>query len=638
MPSDADLLEQNRILRERLERLERGSGSPIDPLVRVVAEHAPSFFAMVTPDGRMVATGRTSEAFGSVVGRSVWEFTDPGSLAVTREAFARVVATKQPTTYESVGYGEDGEPNHTYVVRAAPLIEDGVVSLILLIPTDITERVRLERSLAISEQKVRLAVEAAGVGLWSWDFVRDEVNWDQRMLDIFGASAPPRDYPTYLALIHPDDVAMVRRNIEGALASGVYTSFEHRLAPRGDGVERWVLGLGSVQRDATGKAIFMMGGAIDITSKKGVEAQLHRAQRVEAMGQLSAGLAHNFNNLLGVMLPNLEILREQSDGEQAGLADAALSAALQARDLIKRLMSIAAPRPASAAETCDPREVLDRAAGICRATFPREISLTAAIQPDLGHVSMGASELEQVALNLLVNARDAVEPVADRERRIEILVDVVDGTAGAKLARVRVRDSGVGMSAALRARVFEPFFTTKPAHRGAGLGLADALVRVREAGGNLECESEEGRGSTFTILLPLAPVPPVAGSTPPPPATAGRGETILIVDDEAMVRGAVGRLLKRRGYDVLEAGDAKEARALLATEGARVRLVLLDQSMPHETGPEALPSLKRLTDAPIVLFSGGNVDLPPGAAALLQKPAQAAELLAVVQELLGKRA
>jgi PAS domain S-box-containing protein len=637
MSSVTDLIEQNRILRERLERLERGSGSPIDALVRVVTEHAPAFFSMVTPDGRIVATGRTSEAFGSVVGRSVDEFTEAGSLAVTREAFARVVATRQPTTYETVGFGENGEPNHTYVVRAAPLLEDGVVSLILLIPTDITERVRLERSLAISEQKLRLAVEGAGVGLWSWDFVRDEVKWDQRLMDIFGAGEVPRDYPTYLALIHPDDVALVRRNVEAALATGVYTPFEHRLAPRGDGVERWVLGLGSVQRDATGKALFMMGGAVDITSQKRTEAQLQRAQRVEALGQLSAGLAHNFNNLLGVMLPNLELLREQTDGEPAALADAALSAALQARDLIKRLMSITAPRAAGAAATSDPREVLDRAAGICRATFPREIALTTDIQPDLGHVSMSGSELEQVVLNLLVNARDALEDVSGRERRIEILVDTVLGGAGVKLARVRVRDSGVGMAAALSARVFEPFFTTKPAHRGAGLGLADALVRVREAGGNLECESEEGRGSTFTILLPLAAVAPTADVASSPPATSGRGETILIVDDEAMVRGAVGRLLKRRGYEVVEAGDAKEARALLATEGARVRLVLLDQSMPHETGPEALPSLKRLTAAPIVLFSGGNVELPPGAAAVLQKPAQAAELFALVQELLGKR-
>jgi two-component system, cell cycle sensor histidine kinase and response regulator CckA len=637
MAAPADLQEENRILRERLEQLERSRLEQVDPVMRALMDNVPAFLNVITPEGRSVATGRTSEAFGSVIGRSVFEFAEADQHETMRAAYARVRATKQATTYETVAYGENGEPNHTYIVRVVPMIEGDAVSMLMLIPTDITERVRLERSLALSEQKLRLAVESTGVGLWSWDMERDQVLWDPRALAIFGVSAVPRDYGAFLDLIHPDDREMVQDTIQRAREVGVYTPFEHRLALRDGGPERWVLGTGAIVRDGQGNPTAMMGGVIDITAQKHAAAQLQRAQRVEALGQLSAGLAHNFNNLLGAIIPNLELVREHASPDQEESLVAALNASLQARDLVKRLMFLTAPRGPAGANACDPREVAERAVALCRVSFPREIQLATDLTPGIGQVAMSASDLDQILLNLLFNARDALEQTTGRERKIEVMLDAPPDP-GRRQARLRVRDNGSGMTEAVARQIFEPFFTTKPDHRGAGLGLADVLVRVREVEGRLEYDSKPGEGTTFTVLLPVADAPATAAPPGPEPGLSeGRSQLILLVDDEPAVRTGVARLLTRQGYRVLEAGNAEEARTLLKVQGRDVKLVLLDQSMPRESGPEALPSLKQLTGAPIVMFTGGFSELPPGTAATLQKPAQAADLFRVVEHFIALR-
>jgi two-component system cell cycle sensor histidine kinase/response regulator CckA len=628
-----EVLEQNRILRERLERLETAQPGLIDPLLHTIVEHAPAFLTAITPDGRLVATGRTSEAFGSVIGRSVFEFTEPAEHTLMRRAYARVCETKQPLIYESTGQGENGEPNHTYIVRAVPVIEHDTVKTIVLIPTDITDRVRLERALEHSEAKLRFAVAATRMGLWSWDLERDAVTWDERVLEIFGVSEPPADQRQYLALIHPEDRPLVVSALEQATRTGVYASFEHRLAQPMNGVERWVLGTGTVLKNPGGQATGLMGGALDITAQKSVAAQLQRAQRVEALGQLTAGLAHNFNNLLGAIIPNIELGLQHPASEDRAPLKAALDASLQARDLVKKLTSLTRQRPTEAAKWSDPREVLERAAAICRATFPREIQLTLTLPPKTRHVSIDASDLDQVVLNLLLNARDAFEQSQGRSRLIEVMLDDVSGP---RHVRLRVRDNGAGMSTAVQARIFEPFFTTKPTHRGSGLGLADAVLRLQDADGTIECHSAVGEGTTFTVLLPEAPAPIARPARAAAQPIASNGETILIVDDEAGVRTAIGRLLTQKGYEVLEAESAEQARATLTVRGAAVSLILLDQSMPNESGPEALPSLKRLTDAPIVLFTGGVGDVPPGIAGLLEKPALAADLLKLVHDLIDR--
>lgn len=629
------LEEENRVLRERVAQLERALARGTDPILCALGQHADSYLTVVTPQGRFLATARPSEGFGSVVGRSVFEFVDEPSVEVMRNAFARVVESRRPQSYESVGYGEDGSPNHTYLTRAVPMIENDEVRAIVLVPTDISERVRLERSLVEKEESLRFALAASRMGLWRWDMVSGEIEWSERLLQICGLQQPPQNYQGYLALVHPDDRASVEQMTAEALRSGVYQSSEHRLIPRHGGGTLWVLASGTVLKDSRGQAVGLMGGAFDITEQKQLALQHQRAARVESIGQLTAGIAHNFNNLLAVIVPSLELqLSAMPESERAGLCDA-LGAALQARDLVRNLLSLTHRDAARPAASADPCEVVARVLSICRTTFPREIGLRQIAPSDLGLVSMSTSDLEQVLLNLLFNARDALEHSTKPEREIEVCASRVEQAGEAKVA-LRITDTGDGMSAEVRGRLFEPFFTTKPPHQGSGLGLANALERVRQAGGTLECESGPERGTTFTILLPSRPRPlPAAPASAPVIASTRVHATLLLVDDEPQVRKVVARFLEGEGYRVLQASNAGEAREVLR-RGERVDLVILDQSMPRETGTQAFPSLRALTAAPVLLFTGMAPVLPEGMDGLLEKPARLEELHRVVRETLRK--
>jgi|GEM_PF-1122998 len=630
-----DLEEENRTLRERIVQLEQALASGVDPILRALSEHAASYLSVLTPKGRFLAVGRPSEAFGSVVGRSVFEFVEPSSAERMREVLARVVQTRQPERYESVGYGEDGTLGHTYLTRAIPLCEGDDVHAIVLVPMDITDHVRLERSLADKEESLRFAIEASRMGLWSWDLATDEIVWNDRLREIFETEGTPQNYQPYLELVHPDDHQLVQHTVEQALESGVFATFEHRLAPRGTRGERWVLAAGTVVKNSDGKNIRLMGGAFDITEQKRLALQNQRAERVESIGQLTAGMAHNFNNLLAVIMPNLEM--ELARNKQNVALTAALDASLQARDLVKNLLSLTRRDDSVSEGRADLLAVVARVMNICRATFPREIELRNEVRAGLGHVSMAPSVLQQVLLNLLFNARDAILASSGTQREIIVSAERLLAEGHAGVIELHVRDTGIGMSDAVRARVFEPFFTTKPPLKGSGLGLASAAERVREAGGTLRCESTPNIGTKFALQLSQLN-PPTANTTAPPaleqPSLAN--ETLLLVDDEPLVRSVLRRLLEQDGYRILEAASADDARAVLK-RGLKVDLLILDQSMPGETGTQAQPSLRALTAAPMLLFTGMAPELPQGFAGILEKPARYEELQRVVRQALAER-
>lgn len=629
---EENLREENRVLRARVAQLEGVLAGESDPLQRALVEHAEMFLNVVTPEGRFMATVRYSENYGSVVGRSVFEFLEARYHAEVRELFARVAATGVPGSYEAVGYGEDGTPGHTYITRVVPLRQDDVVAALVLVPTDITERVRLERALAEQEQTLRIAVEASRIGLWRWDVGTGEIAWNDRLREIWGVKETPASYETYISLVHPDDRELVNSIVKEAMETGGYRSFEHRVLGSADRGERWLLAAGTVQRDAQGKPIGLLGGALDITEQKRLAAHQERAARVESIGQLTAGIAHNFNNLLAVIVPNLELALSGKGVAHTELT-AALSASLQARDLVRNLLSLTRRGDARSLAPAEPNDVVTRVVSICRTTFPREITLRQSLPAERLHVTMPAGDLEQALLNLLFNARDAFEHVTERAREVDVTVAHVRDDNGARCVELSVADNGSGMTDETRERVFQPFFTTKPPHKGSGLGLASAAEHVRQAGGSIQCRTQLGVGTTFSIRLPttdvVAPTPAVA--TPSVATAATPAESILLVDDEPLVRGVMRRLLERDGYKVLEAASAQEARDVLQVAGASLALVILDQSMPRETGTQALASLKALTKAPFVLFSGMAPDLPPGIVAVLDKPARPEELQRVVR-------
>lgn len=633
MPTEL-LKRENQDLRVRIAQLEEALGAGADPIQRALSDHAAEFLTVITLDGHVLASERTPKAFGSVIGRSVFEFVDAASAEVMRMTFARVAQTHRPEYYECVGRGEDGSPNHTYLTRAVPLAENDKVRAILLVPTDITDRVRLERSLIERGEALNLAVRASRMGLWSWDIPTGEIVWDDRLLEIWGLTETPRDFDSYINLVHPDDQTLVQGMITEALAIGTYRTFEHRVIKLPEQREVWVLAVGTVIKDDSGKPVRLMGGGIDISEQKRLAMQSQRAAWVESLGQLAADIAHNFNNLLAVVVPSIELELDGRAAESPGLS-AALEASLLARDLVRDLFLLTQRGASQPFAPADPSEVVARVLGICRLTFPREMSIQHHAGAQVGHVSMQATDLEQILLNLLFNARDALEAVPGPRKEITIDLLRVLGDNDSPMVELRVSDTGGGMDEHVRARIFEPSCTTKSAHR-AGLGLANVAERVRDAGGSIRCASVLGLGTTFTVLI-RGLIEPVSAttSTPVSDAPVPADSVILLVDDEAPVRRVVRRLLECEGYAILEASHAEEAREVLAR--TQVALVILDQSMPNETGVHAFPSLRALTDAPVVLYTGLVPLVPPGIAAVLEKPALPEALRRLVKSVLAAR-
>jgi signal transduction histidine kinase/ActR/RegA family two-component response regulator len=369
------------------------------------------------------------------------------------------------------------------------------------------------------------------------------------------------------------------------------------------------------------------------------EARLRQAQKMEAVGQLTAGIAHNFNNMLQSILLNLELTAAIAPARlQAGLNEAT-EEGLRAAEMIRQLMIFGRQRPAGRYGCFDLGQVVQNTVEICRKTFDRKIELRIAVAEGLPLALGDATQVQQVLLNLCLNARDALAEVERAHPYIEVRAGVsAEGGEGERRLRVEVQDNGCGMDAPTRERIFEPFFTTKEVGKGTGLGLATVYAIVRDHQGQIECQSALGKGSTFRLLLPLGAQEPEAESWLQDTIPQGR-ETLLIIDDDRGPRQAMARMLREQGYTVLEAVDGGEGLEVFQRDKEGLGLVILDLSMPGLSGGQVLARLKaQAPGLPVVLCSG--YALPAGqfegAAAILQKPVRAAELGQAVRQALDR--
>jgi two-component system cell cycle sensor histidine kinase/response regulator CckA len=499
----------------------------------------------------------------------------------------------------------------------------------------------LQESRAESEEKVRMAVDAAGVGLWTWDPARDELVWDAALSAIFGW--PAGTYPTtrdgYFALIHPDDRERAAVRLADGMTAGRWED-EYRVF-RADGAVRWVMAKKSILRD--GERTRVIGAVIDVTERRERDEKLRQAQKLEAVGQLTAGIAHNFNNMLMGVIPNLDLARRRAPAELLPLLESASHSARRAADLVSQLMTYAGRNRPAVQVAEDVTALVWRAVDLCRTTFDRRIAFDETYHPGAG-ARVDASQIEQAVLNVLINARDALESTQVAVPRISVSIAIVRAGASELAGHdgdhvvLRIGDNGKGMDAATVAHVYEPFFTTKDVGKGTGLGLATTHAIVREHGGFITCESVRGEGTTFRLYLPYEVVVP---RTEPPVHERAplRGtETVLVVDDEPGIRHVVSLMLRSAGYVAREAASGSEALALLGDRAlaAEVALVLLDVSMPGLPRGEIRSRLRELTRARLVYFTGNALDPADAEAAdaVLQKPVTADRLLGTIRRVL----
>jgi PAS domain S-box-containing protein len=390
--------------------------------------------------------------------------------------------------------------------------------------------------------------------------------------------------------------------------------------------------------DALGEPRHLLGVSVDITEQKlardALQEQLRQAQKMEAVGRLAGGVAHDFNNLLSVIMgyTSLSIERTRSDDPLRVQLVEVMAAAERARDLTRQLLAF------SRQQVLEPRvvnlnEVIGQVERMLERLIGEDVEFLAVKSPDLGSVRVDPSQIEQVLMNLVVNARDAMPKGG--KLTIETANVFLDETYAADHPTVSagehvmlaVSDTGHGMDRSTQERIFEPFFTTKEVGRGTGLGLSTVFGVVRQSGGHIWVYSEPGQGAVFKVYFPCVPAESGGESLRPRPLPRSGTETILVVEDEEQVRGVVLAMLARGGYRVLEAATPEQALAFARESGQTIDLLLTDVVMPRMSGPEVVKVIRQIRPKLKAICMSGYTDetvfrhgILESGVAFLQKP------------------
>jgi two-component system, cell cycle sensor histidine kinase and response regulator CckA len=502
----------------------------------------------------------------------------------------------------------------------------------------------------IAQERLELALEGTGAGVWEWEIATDRVIWSELLERLAGL--PPGGFggtlQAFRNLVHAEDADLVTTAVRGAIdGSRQGFSMELRIRHQAGGY-RWLASTGKVFRDASGRVERVLGLATDCTARRELEDQLRQAQRMEAIGGLAAGIAHDFNNVLSVVLSYAEIaLLDLAPGAALRPEIEEIRAAgLRAGELTRQLLAFSRQQVLSP-RVFDLNQTLTGLQKMLRRLLPEDIDLTILPAANLGRVNADPGQIEQVILNLVVNARDAMPDggkllleTHNVELDASYAADHLDATAGPQVL-LAVTDTGTGMSPEVRARIFEPFFTTKEQGKGTGLGLATVFGIVRQSGGHLAVYSEVGTGTAFKLYLPRVDRPEEPTLVSQRPKVLTGNETILLAEDEPQVRSIATRILRRNGYRVWEAQSPSEALEIAEKQGALLDVLLTDVVMPQMSGRKLAEQLATRLPRLKVLYMSGYTDdaiirhgiLEPGVS-FIQKPLTPGELLLKLRALL----
>jgi two-component system cell cycle sensor histidine kinase/response regulator CckA len=525
--------------------------------------------------------------------------------------------------------------------------DDGRPRRVIGVMSDVTaERTALE-ALRASEERFREMTAAIDQVFWlSNSSLTETIYVSPAYETIWGRSCESvyQNPLSFIEAIHEDDrertLASMPKQYEG-------TFDEVYRIRRPDGSIAWIRDRAFPIRDRDGQVIRIAGVATDITAQRRLEQQLAQAQRMESIGRLAGGIAHDFNNLLTVILSSvrLVIARLSSDAQVRADLDRIKEAGERAARLTRQLLLFARRTPLAPSQI-DLNDLARQMERLLRPVMGEHIELRTALASELGAVMGDRAQLEQVLVNLAINARDAM-PDGGR-----LTIETRNVTIGAHrtpghpevppgdYVLLAVSDTGAGIPSESLPHIFEPFFTTKPAGQGTGLGLATCHGIIHQAGGAILVDTEVGRGTTFTILLPQV-AERAQPAAPPPRARPGRGsETVLFVEDDPAVRQVGVRILAEQGYRVLAAGSGAEAIALAGTHPGPIHLLVTDVVMPNMSGTELARILLVLLPDLRVLYTSGHTDdtfarevARPGAG-FLPKPYVAETLLEMTRVVL----
>ncbi|NOT08914.1 MAG: response regulator [Gemmatimonadales bacterium] len=514
---------------------------------------------------------------------------------------------------------------------------------------DITEHSLAVEALRTAEERMRFALESANVGIWDMDYSSGKLRWSETLEAQYGLA--PKSFTgtfeAFIACIHPDDRTSVVAEVEAAIQAGSDFSVVHR-ASWPDGTIRWLNGIGRVRLDEQGRPVRAIGISMDVTGRRALEEQFHQAQKMEAIGRLAGGVAHDFNNLLTAILGYCELLLTDLDPLDPRRADIEeiQGAGESAARLTRQLLAFSR-RQIVEPTLLDLNAVVTGVHPILTRLIGEDVKIELGLQSGLSTVKADRGQVEQIILNLAVNARDAMPKggtlsleTANVELDENYPKTHLSVRPGAYVA-LTVTDTGSGMTAAVQDRLFEPFFTTKEVGRGTGLGLATVHGIVNQIGGSINVYSELNRGTSFKVYFPSAANEPAVEAPTPSKGPAHTGtQTVLVVEDAEGLRDLVRRLLERQGYTVLVASNADDAIQMFeATE--TIDVLLTDVVMPGASGPELTRRLIEKRPGLRVIYMSGYTEeaivqhgvLKPGIA-FLHKPFTADSLGRKIREVL----
>ena len=527
----------------------------------------------------------------------------------------------------------------------------------------------MTRALRASQLRWKYALEGAGDGVWDWNNLTNEVVFSRRWKEMlgYGESELVDSVALWADLLHPEDREDTLKALSDYVAGRIpLYAREVRMRCR-DGSWKWLLTRGSVvSRDAAGRALRTIGTHTDISDRREAErmrnahrrsleearSALHHAQKLEAVGKLTGGIAHDFNNVLQIISGYLQLM--QREAAAGSLLQRQVQRALDAVDrgarLSSRLLSFARRQPLQPVAVNVAR-LVDGMQELLHSALGASVTLSVAAPDALWNTLVDRDQLQNVILNLAINARDAMDGVGSLTIRLEnatlgaASLSSQPGLPAGDHVVLTMQDSGAGMTADVRERAFEPFFTTKAEGVGTGLGLSMAYGFVTQSGGHIDIASAPGEGATLRIYLPRADLPEAA----PAPAQAlgqavmGGDEQVLVVEDDEAVRGSVCAMLAGLGYQVQSAGDADAALRLLQ-QGVAADLLFTDVVMPGAlSAPELVRAALALRPDLAVLYTSGytrEAVLHAGAgsvALLLKKPYRREQLAQKIREALDRR-
>jgi two-component system, cell cycle sensor histidine kinase and response regulator CckA len=505
---------------------------------------------------------------------------------------------------------------------------------IVLTGRNVTARNTTFQSLQEARRRLEAVLDIAGAAIFVTDLDGRWVLANRSCADMLGKRPDEVVGRFTHELLQPDEAQRLEAHGREVLRAGHALQFDEFLELGGE--TRQLLCTTVPIIDGDGNATGLCGVAADITDrirareeKEALETALQRSQRMESLGQLAGGVAHDFNNLLAVILNYAEFVGEEIGSEHTAAADVGeiVRATQRAADLTRQLL-VFSRHDHHRREAVDVNRVALETQRLLDRTLGEDVELAVVPAQEPVHVLADRGQLEQVLMNLVLNARDAMP----RGGRVSVTIQ----PAG-RFVRVDVADGGEGMSRETAERAFDPFFTTKPKGRGTGLGLATVYGIVTGSGGHIEIESQIQEGTTITMHLPSADPEKPAAEAASAPLDDSNGMTVVVVEDEDAIRTLTHRILTRQGYDVVEALDPEHAITLC--ESTKPDLLLTDVVMPGMSGKDLSERLRERHPDLRVLFMSGYTDnvmdrygLDASGDSLLQKPFNGRELLTAVQE------